>query len=258
MTTSTAPAGADTLVTRLRAAIPPRTGTFTPDLLAGLPEPARRWLTRAIAPGTALSAGADLQMHGRLRLGHWRSFTAREVIVPGCGFVWTAHTHVAGLPVRGHDSYVDGAGEMDWRLGGVLPVQAGAGFDVSLSAFDRLVAESVFVPTALIDAEWQLGDGRNAAVLVQQRDEQPHWTRVTIWVEPDGRLSNVSLWRWGDPTGSGSFGLHRFEVSFDAEFEADGIRLPSGVRAAWVGNGGVREEFFRATIDAAVPWVGEA
>jgi hypothetical protein len=50
---------------------------FEPSMVAGLPEPARRWLTHAIAPGTPLWQTVELSMHGQIRLGAWRPFTAR-------------------------------------------------------------------------------------------------------------------------------------------------------------------------------------
>lgn len=249
---------AQALAARLRASVPAAVRTFDPLQVGGLPEPARRWLTHAIAPGTPLAAGAEMHMRGQIRLGHWRSFTGREVIVPGQGFVWAARTHVAGIPVEGYDAYVEDEGAMRWRLGGVVPLQTGNGFDVSLSAFDRLVAESVLAPTALVEGEWLVGYGRNSAVLSQQRGSLSHWTRVTVWVEPNGQLANLSMWRWGDPAGRGTFALHRFEVAFDGEFCSGGVRVPAGIRAAWVGAGGLREEFFRAEIDAVTPLLGAA
>ena len=242
----------------LRAAAPAAPRRFHPADVAVLPEPARRWLTHAVPEGTPLAGAMELRTHGEIRLGHWRPFTAQQVIVPGAGFIWAARSRLAGVPVLGYDSYADGRGEMNWRVGGVVPVQSGSGFDVTLSAFDRLVSESVLVPTALVDADWSEGYGRNAAVFTRQQDGQSHWTRVTVWIEPDGRLANVSLWRWGDPGGEGQWGLRRFEVAFDGEFDAGGVLVPDGMRAAWVGTGGVRKEFFRARIDAAVPLAGAA
>ena len=43
--------------------------TFEPTMTRGLPEPARRWLGHAIAPGTPLWGSVELTMHGRIKLG---------------------------------------------------------------------------------------------------------------------------------------------------------------------------------------------
>ena len=61
-------------------------GTFDPAMTAGLPEPARRWLGHAIAPGTPLWSSAELTMHGQIKLGRWRPFTARQVLTPPGGY----------------------------------------------------------------------------------------------------------------------------------------------------------------------------
>ncbi|WP_414637313.1 DUF6544 family protein [Actinophytocola sp.] len=51
---------------------------FDPARAAGLPEPARRWLSHAIAAGVPLLTSVELIMHGQIRLGGWRSFTATQ------------------------------------------------------------------------------------------------------------------------------------------------------------------------------------
>src|SRR6266487_1041588 len=71
----------------LRAAEP---GTFTGAELEGLPEPARRHLAAAIAPGTPLAVSARLRMRGSIKVGRWLPFRARQVLSPHHGFVWAA------------------------------------------------------------------------------------------------------------------------------------------------------------------------
>ncbi|HEX5297127.1 MAG TPA: DUF6544 family protein [Streptosporangiaceae bacterium] len=60
--------------------------TFDPAMISGFPEPAHRWLRHAIAPGTPLWASVELTMHGRIKLGRWRPFTARQVLSPPGGY----------------------------------------------------------------------------------------------------------------------------------------------------------------------------
>src|SRR4051812_25381307 len=64
--------------------------TFDPDALPDLPDQVQRWLTRAIAPGTALHGSVELGMSGRILLGAWRPYTATQRMNLDRGFVWAA------------------------------------------------------------------------------------------------------------------------------------------------------------------------
>jgi Family of unknown function (DUF6544) len=223
---------------------------FDPAAVADFPEPARRWLTHAIEPGTLLVDAAELQMHGEIKLGRWRPFTATQAIVPDAGFVWAAHTRVAGLPVRGFDSYAMGEGTTRWRMLGLIPLTSAEGYDVTRSAADRLAAESVLLPTVFPAATWRTGPGRDSATYLRHFGNRHSRGRATIHVAADGQLLGVSMRRWGKPIGK-HYDEYRFEVSFSREYEVDGVVLPDGITAAWVTPDGTRHEFFRAFIDTA-------
>jgi hypothetical protein len=222
---------------------------YGPSMVAGLPEAARRWLTYAIAPGTLLIDAVEIRMHGEIRLGRWRAFTATQALVPGAGYVWAARTRIGGIPVRGYDCYAKGRGEMRWRALGIVPVGSAVGADVTRSAAGRLAAESVLVPPYLIGAEWSPGVDRDTAVF-RPPGCRSEGNDVTIAVTPDGRLRRISMQRWGNPDG-GAFAAHTFEVIFDATHRIGGIAIPDGIRAAWVDDDGRRQEFFRAVVDRA-------
>ena len=108
--------------------IVPQVADFSPAELAALPEPARGHLAAVIAPGTPLARSARLTMRGRIKIGRWLPFRAREVLSPHRGFVWAAR---AGGIIVGSDRFVDGAGAMDWKLAGLVPVMRGDGPDIS-------------------------------------------------------------------------------------------------------------------------------
>jgi hypothetical protein len=82
---------------------PPAPARFGAAELDGLPEPVRRHLTQAIAPGTPLATAARLRMRGRIKVGRWLPFRAHQVLNPHHGLVWTARA--AGVIV-GSDSRV--------------------------------------------------------------------------------------------------------------------------------------------------------
>ncbi len=223
---------------------------FDAAAVAGLPEPARRWLRHAIVPGTPLWPSGELTMRGEIRLGVWRRFTARQVLAPPHGFVWAARTRLAGLPVTGFDRLSAGSGQLRWRLAGVVPVVSADGPDVTRSAAGRLAGETVLAPTTALPARWSAGaDGDRAVAtwLVAGVEE-----RVELQVGPDGRLLGVTMRRWGDPDGV-PFGRYPFGVAVDAEATFGGVTIPSVLRAGWWWGTDRQQqgEFFRAEITGA-------
>jgi hypothetical protein len=211
----------------LRAAEPEAFGDAELD---GLPEPVRRHLTRAIAPGTPLAVSARLRMRGRIKVGRWLPFRAREVLSPQHGFVWAARA--AGV-IAGSDRYVDGAGGMDWKLAGVLTVAHAEGPDVSHSAAGRAAAEGMWVPTALLPrfgVAWSAG-GPDEVRAGWRIGEVPVELRCRL--DGDGRIVSFVFDRWGDPDGGGAFAWHPFGGEVSGYRTFDGVTIPSAGRVGW-------------------------
>jgi hypothetical protein len=225
-----------------------RPEVFDDRLVRDLPTPAQRWLRHCIAPGTPLHRTATLTMRGQIKLGSaWRPFTARQILSPPRGFVWAATARLFGLPISGFDRYLDGAGEMRWRLCGVIPVLSAGGPDVTRSAAGRLAGESVCLPTAFRSALWAYGptpDTVAATWLIAGEAETVH-----LRIGPDGRLLGCTMSRWGNPDGT-IHGRYPFGMTVEQERTFHGVTVPAVYRAGWW-PGTSREdrgEFFRATV----------
>jgi hypothetical protein len=211
----------------LQAAEP---GAFTTSELDGLPEPARRHLAQAIAPGTPLATSARLWMRGHIKVGRWLPFRARQVLNPHHGFVWAAR---AAVVIAGSDRYVDGVGGMDWRLLGLVGVAHGEGPDYARSAAGRAAAEGMWVPTALLPrfgVRWSAA-GPDRVTVRHQLGE----TLVEVHYELDaeGRMRSFVLDRWGDPGNTGGFAWHRFGGEVTGHGSFGGVTVPSAGRAGW-------------------------
>jgi hypothetical protein len=217
-------------------------GRFGPAELDGLPEPVRRHLIQAIAPGTPLHRSARLAMRGQIKVGRWLPFRARQVLSPGHGFVWTARA--AGI-IAGTDRYLDGAGAMRWRLAGLITVAAGDGPDVSRSAAGRAGAEGIWLPTALLPrfgVRWSAaGDDRVTAAFTA--GETP--VTLELRLDADGRIVALAFDRWGDPGGTGSFGWHRFGGQITGWAGFAGLTVPAQGRLGWDGDESFRYRLTR-------------
>jgi hypothetical protein len=205
-------------------------GVFSFADLEGVPGPVASYLRAAVAEGTPLALSARIRMRGRIKIGRWVPFTAREVLTPHDGFVWAARA--AGV-VTGSDRFIDGHGEMNWKLLGLIPVMHADGPDVARSAAERAAAEATWVPTSLLPrfgVNWSAeGDDRITA----RYQIATYPVRVDLATTSAGLIRAVSFNRWGDPDGTGEFGLHTFGGDFTAHAAFNGVTIPTEGRLGW-------------------------
>lgn len=218
--------------------------------LLSLPEPAQRYLRHAISPAAAPAHAVVLEMTGHIRVGRWLPFRAVQLHAPPRGYVWAARAGWPPLSISGFDSYEAGDGRMHWALGGRLPVMRASGPDVSRSAAGRLALDAIFVPSALLTADWDAGGGPDTAVAGWTLGGESEAVEITI--VGDGRVTSVCMQRWGNPVGR-PYGRYPCGGIVDAEATFDGYTIPSVIRAGWFVRSAEWEkgEFFRARITGA-------
>jgi hypothetical protein len=214
-----------------RLAYPPAPGSFSHAELEGLPDPVRRYLGTAIAPGTSLAASARFRQHGSIKFGkRWVRFRARQILAPHHGSVWAAR---AGGVIVGSDSYAEGRGALNWKLLGLFPVVHAEGEDVSRSAAGRFGAEAVWVPTTLLPrfgVVWTAADSHHITATFQLDDAE---IELHLTLGDDARIRFVDFSRWDDPDNTGNFGPHPFGLEATANSTFDGVTIPSAGRGGW-------------------------
>ncbi len=156
---------------------PTRAVTFDPAALAELPEPVRRYLAFALTPGQPIVRRARIQHAGDFAAapGGWRPFrSVQHVTTAPPGFVWDARLAMSPvLRVRVRDAYIGAEGSMYGAVGGLVPVADQRGTPkIAASALWRLLAESVWWPTALLPGSgvaWAAIDDRTARATLTDR-----------------------------------------------------------------------------------------
>jgi hypothetical protein len=224
-----------------------RGGRYDPMTVSSQPEALRRWLGQALLPGTPLGGAVQLSMSGQIRLnGRWRPFVAEQISTPD-GYIWAATVRAAGLRITGFDRYLDGNGELRWKLLSLVPVVSASGTDVSTSAAGRLAAEIALNPTAFGRAAWEATADPEVVI---GTFSFPHGDeRVALRIDSDGRVISTSMLRWGNPDGE-AFGRFPFGAELSETATFDGVTIPTKLRVGW-GWGTDRwehGEFFRAKI----------
>ncbi len=221
---------------------------FDPAQIAHHPEPVRRYLTHAIAPGTPLARAVRLRMAGEIRLNDWVPFEAEQVIAWDRGLIWKAKAKMMpGISIKGSDRMIDGEGAMRWKLLGLIPIIREDGPDISRSAAGRLEVESIWLPSVLLDQDvrWTVvDDDRIRAHVYVPGDAND----VDFHIDADGRLLDVRIARWGNPEG-GAFHDVPFGGALSDEGTFHGYTVPTAGRIGWFfGTERFEEdgEFFRA------------
>ncbi|HKQ00698.1 MAG TPA: DUF6544 family protein [Actinomycetes bacterium] len=209
---------------------PPEPDRFSVTELETLPEPVQRHLAQAITPGTPLATSARLRMHGQIKIGRWLPFRAHQVLNPHRGFVWTAR---AAWVIAGSDRYVDGAGELDWKLAGLITVTHAQGLDVARSAAGRAGAEAIWLPTALLPRFGVRWSARSVDQVTARFRVGDTPVELQLRLDVAGRIASLVFDRWGDPDTSGTFGWHRFGGEFTGYRTFEGLTIPSEGRLGW-------------------------
>jgi hypothetical protein len=216
------------LARELAALAGPAGPAFSLDMVAGLPEPARRFFAFSIAEGTPLATIVELEMHGEMGLGtrdepRYQAMQAGQVLAPPFGLVWRLRTRL----FRGSDG---AAPEDSWTrfwLGGLLPVVRASGADHHRSAFGRVVAEGAFwVPASLLPGEhvrWEPVDERRARALVSYGD---HVQDVELTVGPGGEPERVVIQRWSNANPAQVYRAQPFGGDLSDFRQVGGYRLP--------------------------------
>ena len=236
----------------LWASAPAAAHVWLPSDVANLPEPARRYLTHAIAPGTPLASAVRLRMHGKIKLKGWLPFTAEQIIRSDGEMLWQATVRQKGIPIRGFDRLVSGEGAMRWKLLGIVPVMTASGPDITRSTVGRVLAESVW-PAALSarGVSWTAADASHPTATTTLFG---HAARLELTVGETGRLQSIKTSRWGNPEG-GEFRSVDFGAVAEAEATFHGYPIPTRLRGGWHFVHGQFEsegEFFRVSLDDAV------
>jgi len=225
---------------------------FDPGQIAALPEPVRRYLQHAIAPGTPLASAVRLRMHGEIKIKRWCAFSAEQVICWSRGFIWQASARVGALTIRGSDRYVDGWGAMRWRLFGLVPFITAAGPDITRSAAGWVNLECAWLPPVLCGKEvcWSAADASHIRASFKAHGEMAD---VSFAVDESGAVKTLSAPRWGNPGGQ-EFRYATFGGFAGSEANFGGYTIPTSFHAGWYFGSDRFEpegEFFRATIDFA-------
>ena len=235
---------------RLAESQPPGVAVYDPAMVADLPEPAQRYFSFAIAPGTPLLTVAEIDMGGEFSLGtrdnpNYQPMEARQILAAPTGFVWKVRLPGV-VPVSGSDT----GSWTRFRVLGLIPVaRMGGEPNHARAAYGRYVAEAVFwTPAALLpgpDVVWEAVDQDTARVTMSHNDLSQ---AVDIQVDAEGRPGTVQFMRWSDANPEREHRLQPFGGQLSDFREVQGFRIPFKVEAGNMFGTEQHFIFFRARV----------
>jgi hypothetical protein len=207
-------------------------GIFYPDLVEGLPEPARRYFSFSISPGSPIVRAVELDMAGELGLGSlddpkYSPFTAQQILAPPHGLVWRVRTGT----ISGSDGMTSTSSWTRFWLFGLIPVvRAGNNEDHHRSAFGRVVAEGAFWTPAMLlpsdNVRWEALDEHTARVIVSSDGFEQN---VDVTVAQDGQPTHVVISRWSNENPNREYRLQPFGGYLNDFRQFGGYILPTSV-----------------------------
>jgi hypothetical protein len=223
-------------------------GAVSFDALAELPAPVQRYFQTVLREGRPRIRAAHVSQVGDFRSNEsadigagWRPFEARQVLTADPpGFVWDARIRMAPLAaVRVRDAYLGGRASMRGALLAIVPVvDAADSPELRAGALQRYLAESVWLPTALLPGErmqWSPVDDTHAWATLSDGG-----ISVTLEFEfaPSGEIiSTYTAGRQRAAGAAGAFVTLPWGGRYRRYEEHGGVRVPVESEVFWVVDG---------------------
>lgn len=214
----------------------PPTRRFDPAQVSELPEIGQRYFRHAVAPGTPLFSGVELEMEGTFLLGDKDKFQAyemraRQVLRPPVQFVWIPRLRSGPLTITGSDGLVGGAAWTRFWILKLIPVASvRSSPDVVRSAeFRGAVEGALWLPTTMLPengARWEQ-IGPNEARVTLSGFSPAIILHLTL--SEDGAVREVVGQRWSNANPEQLFRLQPFGGTISAEASFQGLTIPTGI-----------------------------
>lgn len=211
--------------------------TITKEMLEDLPTPVRNWLEKSGVLGKSALKIVQMEQVFDIKLkpdqDDW--FRADAIQYTSSfppAFVWKADLKIMGfISTTGRDKFIDGKGEMLFRIFSVFPVaKDGYNPQINEAALQRFLGEIVWIPSAALEEyiTWEPIDNRSAKGTITF--EGTSGSGIFTF-KGNGELEQFSTLRY---MGSGPE-AERIEWVVKAleSKEINGIRIPVRCNATW-------------------------
>lgn len=215
-------------------ASPARAGVVTEEMLAGLPEPVRRYLHYTGVVGKPFPSVIRLHQKGRMRPGPgqpWMPLDAEEhYSVQPPGFVWAGRAHLGPVAVgRARDMYANGTGRMLVTVASLWPVVDASGAQMDQNGLTRYLSEMIWFPAAFLagNISFEAVDDSSARVTLIDHGRP---ATATMVFDEEGRLTDFVAKRYRTADANSP---DTWSTPITGYGEYEGLRLPTRGMAIW-------------------------
>jgi hypothetical protein len=219
----------------LASVSPLPTPVVTPEDLAALPAPVRRWLDAAGVIGKPRARVVRLRQRGLMRTAPDQTPMPTDAhqlfTVEPPGFVWRARvTMKRVVPIAGRDEYRDGRGHMRIAVASLVPVVDAAGAEIDQGTLLRYLGEMVWFPSAALAPylRWEAVDDTSARATMTFAGVS---ATATFAFDAEGRFLRLTAQRYMD--GPDGAVLRDWVVTASHWGEMDGVRVPVQGAVTW-------------------------
>ena len=209
---------------------------FKAEMVADLPDPARRYFLFTIEPGTPLHTVAEIKMTGEIGLGtkekpNYMPMEAHQILAPPYGLVWKLKAGSGLMKMTGSDGYLNNkAWVRFWLLNSIPIVRAGGTSDYIRASLGRVVAEAVFwAPATLLPQKgvvWETVAKNKAKATIEHNGIHQE---LEITVAEDGMPVSVVIPRWSNENPEKKWRLQPFGGTLSDFKRFDGFNISTQV-----------------------------
>ncbi len=207
----------------------------TEEMLDGLPEPVRRYLSYTGVVGRPMVRSVYLHQSGAMHPDPglpWIPLEADQYYsVDPPGFIWDGKVHLGPLPLaRGRDRFHDGRGNMLIKLFSLFPVIDATGPEMDQGSMMRHLSEMIWFPAAFLapNVSFDAVDEHSARVTLTDHGRT---VSATMFFDDEGRVTNLVAERYR--SAGSAFELATWETPIAEYGEFEGLKLPVRGQAVW-------------------------
>lgn len=216
---------------------------FDSAMLAGLPNPAQRYLRHAIKPNARLASSIEVTMHGAYT--HSADITApkypfhgKRIIRAGKGFVYKVVVPGEGLQ-RIHENglafYANQQGYERAKYMYLVPIyfRLNNPADINRTFLERYITDLILLPSALLPqpgVEWRAIDEQHASVTITQDGQA---LTLKLKIGSAGELQEVSFDYWSAKGGAKTYQSIPCGMQIHREQSFGDYTIPSSFNFIW-------------------------